>query len=75
MRKLNKLSTVGLFIFLFCSASAVADEVGSTFGFQSQEIEDDDPITIAQQRMNREELSNKVIQNIFLIHIAYNVLT
>lgn len=64
MKKLNKMTVVGLCIFSFCFMSAGAEE-SSTFGFQSQEIEDDDPITIAQQRMNREELSNKVIQNLY----------
>jgi len=64
MKKLNKMTVVGLCIFSFCFMSAGAEE-SSTFGFQSQEIEDDDPITIAQQRMNREELSNRVIQNLY----------
>ena len=65
MRKLNKLSTVGLFIFLFCSASAVADEVGSTFGFQSQYVEDDDPITLEEKRLTREALRQNVISNMY----------
>lgn len=64
MRKLNRLATVvGLCIFSFCT-SADAEEV-STFGFNSQAIEDDDPIAIEQSKMQREALSSKVIDKLY----------
>ena len=65
MRRLNRLTVVGLCIFSFCCGmSAEADEF-STFGFQSQAVEDDDPIGKAQSKMQREALSQKVIDKLY----------
>lgn len=64
MRKLTKFAVVGLTMFSICM-SAGAEESGTSFYGFSQEIENDDPIAQEQAKMQRQALSNKIIDKMY----------